>query len=232
MTNIMDKIDYALGLARRIQNEMNSGDFDNALYLTDTFVFLFSGHQAATRDLVTSYTAVSQKLLTGGQLEQAESLVSKGLTIDPQNSQLLSILVETKKAQHQALKNFGRPPAAEPDPFILPFTVLNVDERGLHIKLIEGISLSENKAETLRLPSGCLFVDGEGREVLPHQLLLPRREILPQVTHQGALYARQLPVVSTIKYADQKGGKIRELDITIEHEGDQVILSLALRKAE
>lgn len=112
MVNIMDKINEAIGLAKRIQNEMKSGNYDNALYLTDTFIFLFSGHQAATHELITSYTAVSQKLQNEGQLEQAEALISKGLTVDPQNSQLLSILVKVKKGQHQLLKKLGRRPVA------------------------------------------------------------------------------------------------------------------------
>jgi hypothetical protein len=114
MTNIMDKIDHAIGLAKRIQNELGSGHFDDALYLTDTFVFLFSGHQTATRELVTSYTAVSQELLNEGKVEQAEALILKGLIIDPQNSQMLSILVEIKKTQHKELKELGRPSLAEP----------------------------------------------------------------------------------------------------------------------
>jgi hypothetical protein len=104
----MDKINEAIGLAKRIQNEINCGNFDNALYLTDTFVFLFSGHQAATRELVTSYVRGSKELLAEGKLEQAEALITKALTVDPENSQLSSILIQVKKGQNKLLRNLGR----------------------------------------------------------------------------------------------------------------------------
>ncbi len=118
MTSITGKIDYSTGLAKRIQNELNSGNFDNALYLTDTFVFLFSGHQAATDELVESYTAAAQKLIDDGQLEQAEALISKALVVDPQNSHLLTILIEIKKAQHQVLRELGQE-TVDPEPIIM-----------------------------------------------------------------------------------------------------------------
>ena len=224
MTKIMDKIDHAIILSKRIQNEMNSGNFDNALYLTDTFVFLFSGHKAATRDLVTAYTAVSQELLTGGQLEQAEALISKGLIVDPQNSQMLAILVEIKKSQHQVLQELGRRSAADPEPFALPLYLLKAGQPRIEVFDMEALLLREKETEGRRLQPGYEIVDREGRVVLPQELLIPK----PKPSFQSGLAAPQLPVSTSIRVAQKKSGRIRHINLTIEYEDDQVILSFAM----
>ncbi|PQP35725.1 hypothetical protein C6A37_01195 [Desulfobacteraceae bacterium SEEP-SAG9] len=102
------KINQAKILAERIKNEMNSENLDNALYLTDTFILLFSGHQPATTEIVKSYTVLSRNLIKDSKLEEAEKIISKALLIDPDNSEILSILVGIKKHQHNQLKKYGQ----------------------------------------------------------------------------------------------------------------------------
>jgi len=113
MNDPLKNIDHAHILAKRIQMEMNSGNIDNALYLTDTFIFLFSRHKTAINNLIESYTTLSGKLINDGQIDQAESLISKALLLSPENSQLLSLLVKTKRIQRNILRSLGRPSIKE-----------------------------------------------------------------------------------------------------------------------
>jgi len=104
MKDFLKNIDHSIILAKRIINELNSGNFENALYLSDTFVFLFPGKQPATADIVSKYTNISRMLLRDGNLEQADTLVSKALIVNPEDIHLQSLIVDIKKAQRKLLE--------------------------------------------------------------------------------------------------------------------------------
>ena len=103
MRDFLKNIDYSIILAKRIINELDSKNFKNALYLSDTFVYLFPSKQPATADIVTKYINLSRMLLRDGNPEQADTLVSKALILDPENIHLQSLLVTIKREQQKLL---------------------------------------------------------------------------------------------------------------------------------
>lgn len=106
MRNFLKNIDYSIILAKRIINELDSKNFKNALYLSDTFVFLFPSKQPAKADIVTKYIDLSRLLLSDGNPEQADILVSKALILDPENIHLQSLLVTIKREQQKLLGEY------------------------------------------------------------------------------------------------------------------------------
>jgi hypothetical protein len=95
-------------LVKRIIAEIQNDNIDNALYLTDTFVFIFSYDNDPQTELISAFTELSNKLVKDGQLDQAETLISKALLISPDNSMLLSSFVEIKKKQRAEIRKLGR----------------------------------------------------------------------------------------------------------------------------
>jgi hypothetical protein len=103
MKNIIKETDHSIILVKRIENEMINGNIENALYLAETFVFLFSEYEPATSKLVDLFMDYAKKLFKDKRLEDTEIVVNKALVIKPGNSNLLSLLVEIKKEQRKLL---------------------------------------------------------------------------------------------------------------------------------
>jgi len=107
MDDAVKNIDHPNILVKRIIAEIENGNIDNALYLTDTFVFLFSDYKEPRTELISAYANISNKLIKDGLVDQAETIVAKALLLSPDDSELLSILVKIKKFQRATLKNIG-----------------------------------------------------------------------------------------------------------------------------
>ena len=109
MNDILKKIDHASILSKRIQKEMSNGNIDNAVYLTDTFIFLFSSCKEVANGLIEAYITVIKSLIKDSQIDKAEVLVTKALLLKSNSQQLISNLVKVKEIQRNELRTIGRP---------------------------------------------------------------------------------------------------------------------------
>ena len=207
MNDIFKKIDHADILARRIENEINSENFDDAFYLTDTFIFLFSGHQVAKNKLLTSYTSTADKLFNNGRIDEAESLVLKALLLAPENSELLSIFVKIKNVQHQELRKLGRPTTKEERKNSLAVVIEDAPRR-----LIEGL-----RNIVSMQPIICTM------RPLSSSDRLPAFHLAPTMGHSADMFVRGESIIISIKSPKKADGYL-----TVYHYDNENKLSMLL----
>ena len=154
----LKEINHAKILSKRIKNEINNRNIDNALYLTDTFIVLFPRHQPETTEITKSYAKLSQTLIKESKLKEAENIILKALLLDPDNPKPQDILIKIKKHQYSHLKKSGQTTKSLAYEFIEKYYPKELNIFDIAWRVFKDITLKDYKQEAV---AGTIGIVGE-----------------------------------------------------------------------